>query len=248
MPGAALEPGARRLWQLVREQVAATPSARHDLTRAERVLHERRTTSQTFFSSRAGQWDKMRAELYGGAADVAPLCALLDPAWTIADLGCGTGLTAASLAPFVERIIAVDESTAMLSAARRRLAAHHNVELRGGRLEALPIDDGAADAAVLSLVLHFVVDPAAVLAEAARVLRAGATLLVVDMLPHEREDYRSTMGHLWLGFDEAQLTGWLGDAGFASVRVVPLAPDPHAKGPGLFTARATRASSSPSRS
>jgi ArsR family transcriptional regulator len=240
MPGTALDPPARRLWHLVREQVGATPSARHDLTRAERVLLERRTTSQAFFSTRAGQWDKVRAELYGGRADLDPLVALLDPAWTVADLGCGTGQTTAALAPYVARVIAVDESTAMLAAARRRLGAHDNVDLRAGRLEDLPIDDASLDVAVLSLVLHFVVDPMAVLAEAARVLRPGGRLLVVDMLPHERDEYRTTMGHLWLGFDESQMTAWLEDVGFASPRVVPLPPDPQAKGPGLFTARALK--------
>ena len=95
---------------------------------------------------------------------------------------------------------------------------------------------------MLSLVLHFVVDPALVLAEAARVLRPGGRLLIVDMLPHEREDYRATMGHLWLGFSDDQLASWLADAGFASPRVVALAPDPQAKGPSLFTARAIRTS------
>jgi hypothetical protein len=68
------------------------------------------------------------------------------------------------------------------------------------------------------------------------------------MLPHEREEYRSTMGHLWLGFDEAQIGGWFADAGFENVRLVPLAPDPQAKGPGLFTARALRRIATPSRS
>jgi SAM-dependent methyltransferase len=240
MPGSALEPGARRLWHLVRDQVGTTPSARHDLSRAEQVLLERRSTSQAFFSSRAGQWDKVRAELYGSRADLTPFAALLDPAWVVADLGCGTGQTTAALAPFIGRVIAVDESSAMLSAARRRLAERENVELRSGRLEDLPVEDGELDAAMLSLVLHFVVDPAAVLAEAARALRPGGRLLVVDMVPHEREEYRATMGHLWLGFEPAQLTSWLEDAGFADVRVVPLPPDPQAKGPGLFTGRAVR--------
>ncbi len=240
MPGAALDPSARRLWHLVRDQVSATPSARHDLTRAERVLQERRTTSQSFFSSRAGQWDKLRLELYGGNADLSPLGALLDPGWTVGDLGCGTGQTTAVLAPFVNRVVGVDESSAMLGAARKRLNACPNVELRSGRLEDVPIDDTSLDAAVLSLVLHFVVDPPAVLAEAARVLKPGGALLVVDMLPHEREEYRASYGHLWLGFGDQQLTDWLGDAGFHHVRVVPLSPDPHAKGPGLFAARAVR--------
>jgi ArsR family transcriptional regulator len=240
MPGTALDAGARRLWQLVREQVGATPSAKHDLVRAERVLLDRRTTSQAFFSSRAGQWDKVRAELYGSRADLDPLVALVEPTWLVADLGCGTGQTAAALAPYVKQVVAVDESSAMLAAARRRLAAHDNADVRSGRLEDLPIDDASADVAVLSLVLHFVVDPMAVVAEAARVLRPGGRLLVVDMLPHEREEYRTTMGHLWLGFDTPQLAAWMEDAGFASPRVVPLPPDPHAKGPGLFTARAIR--------
>ena len=242
MPGAALDAGARRLWHLVRDQVGATPSARHDLSRAEQVLLERRSTSQAFFSSRAGQWDKVRSELYGSRADLTPLAALLDPRWTVADLGCGTGQTTAALAPFVGRVIAVDESSAMLAAARRRLGDRERVEVRSGRLEHLPIDDAELDAAILSLVLHFVVDPAAVFAEAARTIRPGGRLLVVDMVPHEREEYRSTMGHLWLGFDAAQLTAWLEHAGFADVRIVPLPPDPQAKGPGLFTARAVRRS------
>jgi ubiquinone/menaquinone biosynthesis C-methylase UbiE len=240
MPGAALDPGARRLWHLVRDQVGTTPSARHDLSRVEQVLLERRSTSQAFFSSRAGQWDKVRAELYGSRADLTPFAALLDPSWAVADLGCGTGQTTAALAPFVRRVVAVDESSAMLAAARRRLSERENVDVRSGRLEDLPIEDGELDAAILSLVLHFVVDPALVLAEAARTLRPGGRLLIVDMVPHEREDYRTTMGHLWLGFDAAQLTAWLETAGFADVRIVPLPPDPQAKGPGLFTARAVR--------
>jgi len=239
LPSSALDAGARRLWHLVRDQVGVTPSARHDLARAEQVLHERRTTSQAFFSSRAGQWDRVRAELYGAGSDV-PLGALLDPVWVVGDLGCGTGQTSAALAPHVARVIAVDESSAMLAAARKRLASHANVELRSGRLEDLPVDAGLLDAAVLSLVLHFVVDPAAVLAEAARILKPGAPLLIVDMLPHEREEYRVTMGHLWLGFDERQLGAWLDGAGFAPPRVIPVPPDPQAKGPALFTARAVR--------
>jgi len=128
----------------------------------------------------------------------------------------------------------------MLAAARKRLGDLDNVELRTGRLEDLPLDDASADIAVLSLVLHFVVDPAAVIAESARILRPGGRLLVVDMLPHEREEYRATMGHLWLGFSESQLDAWFADAGLMQLRVVPLPPDPHAKGPNLFTARAVK--------
>ncbi|MEP6620776.1 MAG: metalloregulator ArsR/SmtB family transcription factor [bacterium] len=244
MPGSSLDPNARRLWHLVRDQMSATPSARHDLTRAERVVQERRTTSQSFFSTRAGQWDKLRSELYGANIDLTPLGALLDPNWIVGDLGCGTGQTTAALAPFVHRVIAVDESSAMLGAARKRLDTSENVELRTGKLEDLPIDDASLDAAILSFVLHFVVEPAAVFVEVARALKPDGRLLIVDMLPHEREEYRATYGHLWLGFSEQQLSGWLDTAGFKQLRIIPLSPDPHAKGPGLFTARAVRAPSS----
>jgi ArsR family transcriptional regulator len=95
------------------------------------------------------------------------------------------------------------------------------------------------------LVLHHVPDPLRVLAEAARVLRPGAHLLLVDMLPHDHEEYRHTMGHVWLGFNEQQVSRWLVDTGFEKVRWHVLSPDPAAKGPILFAAAARRGRPSP---
>ncbi len=242
MSNDVLDSGARRLWHLVRDQLSGTPAARNDLTRAERVLRERRTASQAFFSTRAGQWDLVRAELYGATPGAAITGALLDPSWTVADLGCGTGTALDALAPFVSRAIGIDESSAMLGAARKRLAGAQNVELRNGRLEELPLESATVDVALLSLVLHFVVDPPAVLREAGRVLRPGGILLVIDLLPHEREEYRATMGHLWMGFSENQLSQWLADAGMHAPRLTHLTPDSTAKGPGLLAARSHRCS------
>src|SRR5262245_3245240 len=116
-----LDAPARRLWLLVREQVGATAAAAHDQRRLQAVLDGRRTTSQEFFSSSAGQWDRMRDELFGDRFPLAALAALADPAWVVADLGCGTGQTSAALAPFVARIVGVDAAAPMLPAARRRL-------------------------------------------------------------------------------------------------------------------------------
>ena len=232
-----LDAATRRLWTAVREEAESLPAAQRDAERVKSVLADRHTRSQAFFASSAGQWDRVRAELFGARTELFALVGLLDADAHVGDLGCGTGQLAEIMAPFVRRVIAVDESAAMLRAARGRLASHPNVELRDGSLEALPIEDGTLDIAVLSLVLHYVTDPAAVLAGIRRTLRpAGGRLLLVDMLPHDRAEYRQTMGHVWLGFEAEQVMRWGADAGFASVRHHALPAAAQAKGPTLFTA------------
>src|SRR5437899_1548991 len=235
-----LDPAARRLWVLVREQVGVTAAAVQDQRRLQATLAERRTKSQEFFSSSAGQWDRLRDELFGDRFHLAALAALADPDWTLGDLGCGTGQLTAHLAPFVARVIGVDESAAMLQAAKKRLHAFENIDLRRGELEALPIDDARLDAAALMLVLHHVPEPERALMEVTRVLRPGGRVLVVDMQPHDRDSYRHQMGHVWLGFSEPQMQQLLGSAGFGDVRTVPLAPDARAKGPELFVSTARK--------
>jgi ubiquinone/menaquinone biosynthesis C-methylase UbiE/DNA-binding transcriptional ArsR family regulator len=234
-----LDPASRRLWHIVKEEVMRTSAAEHDARRTQAVISERSTRSQQFFSTSAGQWDKMRLELFGRRADVA-LLGLLDESWTIADLGCGTGAVSQSLAPFVRRVVAVDESSAMLGAAKKRLHGLGNVDIRNGRLESLPLDDAEADVALLFLVLHYVTDPTRVISEAARVLKPGGRLLVLDMMPHDRHDLRQTMGHLWQGFDSTTLGGWMDVAGLEAFRYNELPADPDAKGPTLFVASGRR--------
>ncbi len=241
-----LSGAARPLWRLAREQVAETAVAKQDGSRLRGVLASRRTRSREFFSSAAGQWDKLRRELFGVHSEVPALLGLLDGDWTVGDFGCGTGRVATALAPFVGRVVAVDSSSQMLEAARQRLSAlgselANKVELRQGELESLPLATAELDAAVLLLVLHHVVDPGEALLEVARSLKPGGRLLVVDMAPHEREEYRREMGHLWLGLPVERLDSWLRNAGFEGARVCPLPPDPEAKGPALFAATARRA-------
>ncbi len=227
---------ARRLWSLLRDQVSATAGADQDARRLKNVLARRQSKSQEFFETTAGHWDKLRAELFGSASHLQALPALLDERWIVGDLGCGTGQVACALAPFVARVIAVDRSGEMLQAARRRVKDLASVEVRRGELEALPIADGELDAATLLLVLHHLPDPAAALSEAARVLRPGGRLVIADMLPHDREEYRQQMGHVWLGFSEDQARRMLDPAGFDRIRVVALPVSAAAKGPALFVA------------
>jgi ubiquinone/menaquinone biosynthesis C-methylase UbiE len=232
----ALDAGARRLWPLIREQVASTSGAEHDARRVETVLAQRRSKSAEFFSSASGQWDRLRTELFGESFHLHALLGLLDPTAQVGDLGCGTGQLSALVAPHVARVIAVDGSADMLQAARRRLRGCDNVDVRQGTLEALPIDDGQLDIAVMALVLHHLADPSRALGECARVLRHGGRALVIDMLPHDRAEYQQQMGHVWLGFPEAQMRKLLAAAGLRDPRIHALPIVPAAKGPALFAA------------
>jgi SAM-dependent methyltransferase len=231
-----LDPAARRLWQVVREQVVGSPAARRDAERLRGVLAQRRAGSDAFFASAAGQWDHLRAELFGARTELLPLVGLLDPTWVVADLGCGTGHFTGLVAPFVRQVIAVDASAAMLRAAKARIAGLGNVEIRKGELEALPVEDATIDLACLMLVLPYVAEPAPVIAEASRALKPGGRLLVSDLMPHEHAEYRQTMGHQRQGVGEPELLGWMEQAGLSGGRYLPLPLAPESKGPRLFTA------------
>ena len=235
----ALAERPRDLWSIVRPSVEGTPAAAQDAARVHAIVAARRSRSEAFFSDAAEHWDHTRTQLFGARIDLAALVALADPAWTVGDLGCGTGTLTATLAPMVHRVIAVDASPAMLAAARARTAGLSQVDVREGTLEALPIADAALDLALCLLVLHHVAEPLRVLREVRRTLAPGGRLLVCDMRAHERDDYRQQMGHVWLGFDAEVLAGWCVQAGFDDVRVVPMPVDPTVQGPALFTLVAT---------
>jgi SAM-dependent methyltransferase len=235
-----LDPAALALWQVVRGELARLASVAEDATRLKAVLVARRARSQAFFSEAAERWERLRRDLYGGGSELAALLGLFEPAWTVGDLGCGTGRVAGLVAPFVERVVGIDASREMLEAARRALESRPNVELREGELEALPLGDGELDVALLILVLHHVADPSLALAEAARCLKPGGRLVIVDMAPHDRRELQVRMGHVWLGFEPEQLELWSRAAGLEHLRLTPAPVEPDAKGPRLFVASARR--------
>ena len=230
-----LDPFAKRLWQVVREQVSSGSAAQQDMRRRESVLSVRRVKMQSFFSSAASGWDQMRADLIGARTDLLALLDLFEDSWIVGDLGCGTGHLSEALAPVVTQVIAVDESGAMLTAAKRRLSAFENVDVRSGSVEELPIEDGELDVALLFMVTHFVLEPAKVLTEVRRVLKPAGRLVILDLTSHEREEYTMQMGHVWQGFTEEQVRSWVTDAGLSVARYRVLAADPKAKGPALFS-------------
>jgi SAM-dependent methyltransferase len=235
-----LDPAARRLWKLARDESERWPALQHDQLRLDRRLRERRSGAEDFFAGAAGDWDRLRAEWYGTGFGASALLALLPPDWTVADLGCGTGSLAAALAPEVARVVGVDQSADMLRSARRRTAGLGNVELRRGTLEALPLEDASCDAALLVLSLGWVADPARALAEAARVVRPGGRLALVDAVLHDDEDFRRRAGQVWPGFEPARVVEMLRAAGWVEATCRPLPPEPAARGPALLLARARR--------
>lgn len=238
-----LEPDAEQLWDVVRSSLADSPEAAQDEERARAIEARRRTKSQEFFRTAAGQWDSVREELFGAHPELPALLALAEPTWVVGDLGCGTGQLAEELAPYVARVVAVDESPDMLEAVRRRLGTLESgdVEVRDGRLESLPVEDGELDVALFSLVLHYVPEPGRALEEAARALRPGGRVLVIDMVAHGREEYRERMGHQWQGFTEEQVKEWLMAAGFEGVRYRHLPMDEESSGPLLFVVTGVKA-------
>jgi ArsR family transcriptional regulator len=236
-----LEVPARKLWLLAREQTDDWPTVRQDRLRLDERLRARETDASAFFAGAAAEWDRMRAELYGRTFTHAATLALLSPDMVVADLGCGTASVAAQLAPHVGRVVGVDNSAAMLKAARKRTTGLTNVDLRRGDLEAIPVEAGSCDAALLLLALTYVEDPQAVLAEVRRILKPGGRAVVVDLLPHDRDDFRRQTGQRHPGFDPGDLERMMPAAGLTPMSSNPLPPEAGVKGPALFlsTARNT---------
>jgi ArsR family transcriptional regulator len=236
---------ARALWLASREQVADLVDLDADRRRLQAVLAERRTNSEEVFGRVGGEWDAIRASLFGHVFTLDALLHFLPRDWTVADLGCGTGNAAEHLAPCVAHVYAVDQSETMLDAARKRLDGHTNVTFVSSDLEALSLDDASVDAAVTILVLHHMPDPRLAINEMARILRPRGVALIVDMVRHDRDEYRSKMGHVHLGFEPDAVAAMLEDAGLTDVTARYLTTEPDARGPGVFIARAAKPDAHP---
>jgi ubiquinone/menaquinone biosynthesis C-methylase UbiE len=173
------------------------------------------STVKAFFEEVAGNWDQMRLSYYDERViDRLARRTKLDATSTVVDVGTGTGFVAAGLAATAGKVVAIDHSPAMLDVARNNLEQLdiENVELREGDLAAMPLADNAADATVANMVLHHAEDPAAMIAEMARITRPGGWVAITDEVQHPYEWMRTEHADVWLGFSKPQVQGFFGDA------------------------------------
>jgi SAM-dependent methyltransferase len=191
-----------------------------DRRQAARVLAERARIASETFRRQGADWDEMRAlDLPAGAVEAA-LGSLVPERdlGRLVDIGTGTGRVLELLGGRVREAVGIDASKAMLALARARLAraglSHCSVRLAD--MYRLPLADAGFDVGVLQMVLHYAEQPDAVLAEAARVLRPGGALVVVDLAHHERQDVVERLAHRWPGFTDETMSSLLARVGLQS--------------------------------
>lgn len=209
---------ARLLSLAERDDAGFAARCAEDRRHLAAIRAAREASAAAYFARHAAEWDVLRG-LHSPDAPVelalakalgsAPLGALLD-------IGTGTGRMAQLFANAASQVTGLDKSPEMLRLARTRLQhlPADQVALVQGDFTALPFAAASFDTLLLHQVLHYAQDPAAVLAEAARVTRTGGRIAVVDFAAHDREELRISHAHARLGFSDEQMLAFLSDAGF----------------------------------
>jgi ubiquinone/menaquinone biosynthesis C-methylase UbiE len=189
-----------------------------DAARIETIRAERAEAANRYFTGHAEVWDQIRSLHVAESEVERAIDRVLGkrPLGRLVDIGTGTGRMIELFGPRASQAMGIDRSSEMLRLARVKLeAAGIQSSLRQGDMYALPLDDHYADSVIIHQVLHYAHSPAAAIAEAARVIAPGGTLLVVDFAAHDREELRATDAHIRLGFEDEVMAGWFAAAGLA---------------------------------
>jgi ubiquinone/menaquinone biosynthesis C-methylase UbiE/DNA-binding transcriptional ArsR family regulator len=209
-------------WTTLRE----VPAAKTDAAGLKLALEKRRTAARDYFNRVAGRLGK---SFCPGRrwTEIGPLLAQLVPHVVVADLGAGEGWLSQLLARRAEKVIAVDNSPKMVAFGRAEAKKKGiaNLEYRLGDLADPPIPPRSVDLVILSQALHHTANPQAALNAAARLLRKGGRLIVLDLNQHHFDQARELYGDHWLGFSEADLQAWLAAAGLREIEVTLLTPE-----------------------
>src|SRR5256885_7337051 len=189
-----------------------------DTARTETIRAERAEAANRYFAGHAEVWDQIRSLHVAESEVERAIDRALGrrPLGRLVDIGTGTGRMIELFGPRSSLAVGIDRSSEMLRLARVKLeAAGIASSLRQGDMYALPLADHSADSIIIHQVLHYAHSPAAAIAEAARVLTPGGTLLVVDFAAHGRDELRATDAHIRLGFEDDVMAGWFGSAGLS---------------------------------
>jgi SAM-dependent methyltransferase len=208
------------------------------LSRIAAIVAQREDASRHYFDARAAADNEPVPAAGNELLAWLPVLAPLLPGRALAiDVGTGDGTMLPLLSPLYDRVVAVDRSAASLARCAARVAAWGlpNVRLREGTVDDASLAQdvaqrGGADLVLVARMLRHAARPQDVIAAAARLLRPGGHLALVDHLPHDDEAQREQHGAVWLGFEPAKLRAWL-DA--AHLDVVALAPLPGSARPAL---------------
>lgn len=208
-----------------------------DLARLDEVRSQRAEAAAAYFRENAGNWESLRS-LHVREEDVEAAMLRLagkDPVRLHVDLGTGTGSVLKSFAGLATQAIGIDSSREMLAIARLNLekANIRHAQVRHGDIYALPFADASADFITIHQVLHYLDDPARVLAEAARVLKPGGRMIIADFAPHDMEQLRERHAHRRLGIAAEHMAHWLQRAGLALHQHDILPPPWRKEGTGL---------------
>jgi len=222
--------GAGRLARDVADLIPADDAGiALDRTRLDEVKQVRAAAADAYFRANAQHWNSIRS-LHVDEAEVERALALAFPdhVGDLLDIGTGTGRMLQLLADRIDRGVGIDASRDMLAVARANLEADavRHCHVRHGDMYHLPMTPDSFDAVIIHQVLHYAEAPGAVFAEAARVLRPGGTLLVVDFMPHDVEALRAEHAHRRLGFADREVFDWCAAAGLVPSEAAHLPGDP----------------------
>ena len=229
-PGPATELARSLIARLEPDDLAIA----RDRERLAAVRTARAAAAQSYFKSHAGEWDRIRRlHVADDAVERAVLEALEGKDFrSVLDLGTGTGRMLELIGPQIERGLGIDMSPAMLAIARAHLdrAGLRHCTVRQGDIFDLALPADSFDVVLIHQVLHYLDDGAGAIEEAARVLRPGGRLLVIDFAPHDLEFMREEHAHRRLGFPIETITQWMNAAGLDLLMQRNLPPEPGSEG------------------